>query len=190
VRLSVRAFDPPWNVGVAPTTAAEEDATVMLWPSGAMLVKAIETLPALAVSEVLLYFNWPSGLAARLSFSPVLAGAGVEDFVVLGVVGGFGRAFCLEAAGRGVRAVDVDIDDVGVLDLPGLVGLLARVEAGGLGAGAAAVGVLGVVAVTAAFGGVDAAVLVPFDEPPQPASASRPAARASVESLDTERSIA
>jgi hypothetical protein len=194
LRLSVRAFDPPWNVGVAPTTAPEEDATVMLWPSGAMLVKAIETLPALAVSEVLSYFSWPSGLAARLSTCPVLAGAGVEDFVVLdfvvsGVVGVFDWAFGLAAAGRGAGAVDVDIDDVRVLDVLGLVGLLAGVEAGGLGAGAAAAGVLDVVAVTAAFRGVDAAVSVRFDEPPQPASASRPTASASVESLDTERRI-
>jgi len=36
-----------------------------------MFVKSIETFPALAVNEVLLYFNSPSRLASRLSVSPL-----------------------------------------------------------------------------------------------------------------------
>jgi hypothetical protein len=55
-----------------------------------MFVKAIETLPALAVSEVVSNLSWPSGSAARLSVCPALAplaGAGVEDAAELDVVG-------------------------------------------------------------------------------------------------------
>jgi hypothetical protein len=47
----------PWKVGVAPTTAPDEEATVTLWLREAMFVKSIETLPALAVSEVVSYFS-------------------------------------------------------------------------------------------------------------------------------------
>jgi hypothetical protein len=61
-----------------------------------MLVKSIETLPALAVREVVLYLSWPSGLAATLralppALSPVAGGGGagvaadVEAAVVVGV---------------------------------------------------------------------------------------------------------
>jgi hypothetical protein len=54
-----------------------------------MFVNAIETLPALALSEVVSNFSWPSGLAVRLSapaalVSP-LAGAGVAALDVVGV---------------------------------------------------------------------------------------------------------
>jgi hypothetical protein len=189
LRFTVRVFTPPWNVGVAPTTAPEEDATVMLWPSGAMLVKAIETFPAFAVSKVLLYFSWPSGLASRLSASPALgaplAGAGVEDVAGLDFVGVAGRLAGVEAGGFGAGAAAV-----AVLDFVGVAGRLAGVEAGGFGAGAAAVAVLDVVGVAAAPAGADAEELVLLDEPPQPASASRPTARVSVESLDTERGFA
>lgn len=54
MRSSVSVFEPPWKVGVAPTILPAEDSIVTLWPSGAMLVKSIETLPALAVSDFVL----------------------------------------------------------------------------------------------------------------------------------------
>ena len=62
---------------------------VMLCDRGAEFVNAIETLPALAVSEVVLYFNWPSALAARLSDCPAppVAAAGVEEAAELDVAG-------------------------------------------------------------------------------------------------------
>jgi hypothetical protein len=186
-RLNVRVFDPPRKVDVAPTTAPEEDATVMLWLSGAMLVKAMENLPALAVSEVLLYFSWPSGLASRLSACPALGapldGAGVEDLAGVDLVGGAGRAFGLDTRGLGAG-----VEDVAELDVVGVAGWLADVDAESLGAGVDAVAVLDVVGVEATLAGVDAGELVLLDEP-QPASASRPTARASVESLDTERRL-
>lgn len=70
------ALLPPWKVGVAPTTEPEEDSTVTLWESGELLVKAIATFPAFALSEVVSYFNWPSELVARRR-----APAGAEDVV-------------------------------------------------------------------------------------------------------------
>lgn len=77
----------PWNVGVAPTTLPDEDAMVRLCASDAMLAKAIVTVPALAVSDVVLNFSWPSGSAARASACPPppVAAAGVEDAVELDV---------------------------------------------------------------------------------------------------------
>jgi hypothetical protein len=63
----VSVLDPPWKVGVAPTTAPEAEATVMLCSSGDMFVKAIETLPAFALSELDVYFSWPEGSAASVS---------------------------------------------------------------------------------------------------------------------------
>jgi hypothetical protein len=55
---------------------------VMLWGSEDMLVKSIFTLPALAVSELLVNFNWPLGSAASLIELPLPAppplAAGVE----------------------------------------------------------------------------------------------------------------
>jgi hypothetical protein len=183
-RLNVTVLVAPWNVGVAPRIFPEEDSIVMLWLSGAMLVNAIETLPAVAVSEVLLYFSWPSGFVWRLSTCPalgvLLAGTGVED-VAVGDVGVTGRAFGLRAEWVGA---EVDVDTV--LDVLGMAGWLAGVDAGGLAAGADAVAVLDVVVVTAALAGVEAGELVLLDEPPQPASASRPTARVSIESLNTE----
>ncbi len=167
----------------------------MLWRSGDMLVKAIETFPALAIREVLLYFSWPSGLASRLNAPPVvvapLLGAGGDDFAELDVVRVTGRALGLGAGARGAGARGAgvaDVMDVGVLDVLGVFGLVAGVEAGGLGA--VAVAVVDVVGVTAALVGVNAEELVLLDEPPQPANASRPTARMRVESLDTERDFA
>jgi len=54
-----------------------------------MFVKAIETLPAFAVNEVVLYFNWPSALAARLRDCPAapVAAAGAGEAAELEVVG-------------------------------------------------------------------------------------------------------
>lgn len=45
---------PPWKVGVAPTTEPEDDSTVTLCDSGELLAKSIETLPALALSDLVL----------------------------------------------------------------------------------------------------------------------------------------
>src|SRR5271165_3958026 len=61
---------------------------VMLWLSGDMLVKPIETLPALAVSEELSYFSWPSALAARLSVPAPLGVAVPLDVLVVLVAAG------------------------------------------------------------------------------------------------------
>jgi hypothetical protein len=108
-------------------TAPEADATVMLCPSEDMLVKAIETLPALAVSDVVLYFSWPSGFAATLNACPALAAGAVE---------------------------------------PDVVG------------------------VAAALVGAEDDELVLEEELPQPARASRPTARVSIESLRIEPAVA
>jgi hypothetical protein len=54
----------------------------MLWESGELFVKVITTFPAFAVKELVLYFSWPSGSAARLRAPTGVAGvAGVEDVV-------------------------------------------------------------------------------------------------------------
>lgn len=78
LRFTDSVFEPPEKVGVAPTTLPEEVAIVKLCDSEDEFVYAIETAPALAVSEVVSNFNCPSALAARLSGEP-LAAAGVED---------------------------------------------------------------------------------------------------------------
>ena len=65
--MSVKVFEAPWKVGVEPSTAPEEDAMVTLCAIGDMLVKAIDTVPAFAVSDVVSYLSCPSVLAARLS---------------------------------------------------------------------------------------------------------------------------
>jgi hypothetical protein len=62
-----------------------------------MLVKAIVTAPALAWRELVLYFSWPSGLAARLSDCPPLAGVGVEELVELEVAGAAAAVLGVEA---------------------------------------------------------------------------------------------
>jgi hypothetical protein len=88
LRFTDSVFEPPWKVGVAPSTEPDEDATVTLCASGAALVKLIVTAPAFAVSVLVLNESWPSGLAARLSvlaaLVPPVVAAGVE--VVAGVV--------------------------------------------------------------------------------------------------------
>jgi hypothetical protein len=57
-----------------------------------MLVNVIDTLPAFAVSVLVLYFSWPSGLAERLRACPAPppAAAGLEGVVVLDVAGAAG----------------------------------------------------------------------------------------------------
>ena len=83
------------NVGVAPSTGPLVPCwTVRLWASGELFVKLIVTVPALAVSVLLVNFNAPEGSAAIAS--ALLAPAAVLD------------------------GVDVDVDadvDAGVLDV-------------------------------------------------------------------------
>ncbi len=55
LRFSDSVFEPPLNVGVAPTFWPEEDSIVTLCSSGDMFVKSIDTFPELAVSDFLLY---------------------------------------------------------------------------------------------------------------------------------------
>ena len=57
MRFSDTVFEPPWKLGVAPTTAPEEDATVTLCSKGAVFVKLIATLPAFALSELVVYLS-------------------------------------------------------------------------------------------------------------------------------------
>lgn len=86
--MSDNVFEPPWNVGVAPTTAPEEDATVTLCDSGAMFVKSIVTAPAFALNEVVLYFSCPSLFAARLRVCPApVDAAGAEEVAAVDVAG-------------------------------------------------------------------------------------------------------
>jgi hypothetical protein len=105
---------PPANVGVAPTTAPEDDAMVTLCSSEAELVKAIETLPALAVSDVVSNFNWPSAFAARLSAvaapaaAVLVAGAGVVELDALFVGAGAGAGVELDALVAGGGVVELD----------------------------------------------------------------------------------
>lgn len=97
----------PLNVGVAPTTEPEGDATVTLWESEDMFVKSMDTVPALAVSDVVSYFNWPAELAARLR-----APAGAEEVVDVD---------CAVVAGvvaAGVVAAGVDAEELVLLDFP------------------------------------------------------------------------
>ncbi len=102
-------------------------------------MKSIETLPAVALSEVLLYFNWPSALASRL---------------------------------RALLAVP--------LELAGVVAELVVAE--DEVAGVVAEEVVGVAAVVEE--------LVVLEELPHPASASRPTATVTAESVGTERIFA
>ena len=83
--VTVSFFDPPVNVGVAPTDAPEEDSIVTSCASGAGFEKSTVTLPAFAVNDLVLYSSWPSLLASRLTvLAPV--GAAVVDVAEL-VVG-------------------------------------------------------------------------------------------------------
>jgi nitroreductase len=89
--LTATVFEPPLNVGVAPTFSPEDDSIVTLCGSELELVKSIETLPAFALSDFVLYSSWPSGFASSftLLLAPsevVVVGAGVEVLAEL-VVG-------------------------------------------------------------------------------------------------------
>jgi hypothetical protein len=92
------------------------------------LVKAIATLPAFAVSEVVLNFSWPSGSAARFRVCPPpAAGAGLEEVAELDVVG--------VAAELDVFGVAAELDVFGVaaeLDVVGVAAELDGEEAGEL----------------------------------------------------------
>jgi hypothetical protein len=78
----VRVFVPPLNVGVAPSTVPLEDASVKLWARGEELVKSIVTLPAFALSELVVNMSIPLGFAAIEIVLPredTGAGAGVDE---------------------------------------------------------------------------------------------------------------
>ena len=63
--VSFSVLVPPMNVGVAPSTGPLVPCwTVKLWASGELLVKLIVTVPAFAVTELLVNFNAPDGSAA------------------------------------------------------------------------------------------------------------------------------
>jgi hypothetical protein len=131
------------KVGVAPTTAPEADATVKLWPSGDIFVKSIDTLPALAVSEVLSNFSCPSGLVSRLNARAPLAPAELDAGV------GAGVGLVLELAAE-----------------------------------------LEVVACAEPLDGADVEELVVLDELPQPAIASTPRRRATLQTFEMELDLA
>ena len=90
LRLTERLFEPPANVGVAPTFAPEDDSIVTLCGSEDMLVKSIDTWPAFARERLRVVFE----LAFRVGFEltllepPAAAGAGVDVLaeLVVGVV--------------------------------------------------------------------------------------------------------
>lgn len=65
MRVSFTVLVPPMNVGVAPSTGPLVPCcTVRLCASGELLVKLIVTVPAFAVSVLLVNFNAPDGSAA------------------------------------------------------------------------------------------------------------------------------
>jgi hypothetical protein len=70
-----------------PITPPDDDSMFTLWLRGAVFVMTIETIPALAVNEVVLYFSWPSGLVSRLRCVAPAAEALVEGEVEGEVVG-------------------------------------------------------------------------------------------------------
>jgi hypothetical protein len=99
LRVKLSVFEPPWKVGVAPSTLPEGEATVRLCSSEAVFVKAMLTLPAFADSEVVSNFKRPSVFAARASAFPspelVVGVEGVGELVVAvvaGVLAGAGLA--------------------------------------------------------------------------------------------------
>jgi hypothetical protein len=94
--VTVSFLVAPENVGVAPITDPLVPCwMVMLWGSEDLLVKSIVTLPALAVSELLVNFSAPLGSAESLielpAPPPPVPAAGVE----------------LEVDGAGAAADDV-----------------------------------------------------------------------------------
>lgn len=98
LRFTVRAFVPPWNVGVAPTTGPLLPCSIVtLCIRGAIFVKSIVTFPVLALSELFVNFNWPPGSAASESEPLLAAGAGADPVVVdaAGVLGEDGALLLL-----------------------------------------------------------------------------------------------
>lgn len=91
-------------MGVAPTFSPDEDSIVTLCGSEELLVKSTDTLPALALSDFVLYSSWPSGFASRLTFEEppeVVAGADVDVAAEL-VVG----------ASAAVLAEELELDEL------------------------------------------------------------------------------
>jgi hypothetical protein len=90
LRFTETLFEPPENVGVAPTFAPDDDSIVTLCDSDEEFVKSTDTLPAFADSDFVLYASWPSGFASSFTLlePPDVAGAGVEVLaeLVVGVV--------------------------------------------------------------------------------------------------------
>jgi hypothetical protein len=90
LRLTETLFEPPENVGVAPTFSPDDDSIVTLCGNDEEFVKSTETLPAFADNDFVLYSSWPSGLASSFTLlePPDAAGAGVEVLaeLVVGVV--------------------------------------------------------------------------------------------------------
>ncbi len=90
LRFTETLFEPPENVGVAPTFSPDDDSIVTLCGSEEEFVKSTETLPAFAVNDFVLYSSCPSGLASSFTLlePPDVAGAGVDVLaeLVVGVV--------------------------------------------------------------------------------------------------------
>jgi hypothetical protein len=90
LRFTERLFEPPENVGVAPTFSPDDDSIVTLCGSDEEFVKSTDTLPAFADSDFVLYSSWPSGFASSFTLlePPDVAGAGVDVLaeLVVGVV--------------------------------------------------------------------------------------------------------
>jgi hypothetical protein len=98
LRFMVRAFVPPWNVGVAPTTGPLLPCSIVtLCIRGAIFVKSIVTFPAFAISELFVNFNCPPGSAASESEPLPATGAGADPVVVdaAGVLGEDGALLLL-----------------------------------------------------------------------------------------------
>jgi hypothetical protein len=83
--VTVRVFEPPLNVGVAPICVPPLPREIVkLWGTGEPFVNAIVTVPAFAASVVLSNFNAPVGSAASERLE--LAGAAGAAVVAGGVL--------------------------------------------------------------------------------------------------------
>lgn len=85
-----RLFEPPANVGVAPTFSPDDDSIVTLCGSDEEFVKSTDTAPAFAESDFVVYSSWPSGFASSFTLlePPDVAGAGVDVLAELVVSAG------------------------------------------------------------------------------------------------------
>ena len=108
LRLTETLFEPPENVGVAPTFSPEDDSIVTLCGSDEEFVKSTDTFPAFAVSAFVLYSSWPSGFASSLTLlePPEAAGAGAAVDVLAELVDGVVSAGVLVLA-----AVEEELDE-------------------------------------------------------------------------------